>query len=66
MLDISDTVRFKGINGYKSDGTTVDTGVDFVALVIAIDSNGNRVCQPINGGEDQVGYPAIAKGNKGS
>ena len=64
MLDISDTVRFKGINGYKSDGTTVDTGVDFVALVIAIDSNGNRVCQPINGGEDQVGYPAIAKGTK--
>lgn len=64
MLDISDTVRFKGINGYKSDGTTVDTGVDFVALVIAIDSNGNRVCQPVNGGEDQVGYPAIAKGTK--
>lgn len=64
MLDISDTVRFKGINGYKSDGTTVDTGVDFVALVIEIDSNGKRVCQPINGGADQIGYPAIAEGTK--
>lgn len=64
MLDIQDTVRFKGVYGYKEDGTTVDTGVDFIALVINIDSSGNRVCQPINGGANQIGYPAIAAGTK--
>lgn len=64
MLDIQDTVRFVGINGYKEDGTTVDTGVDFIALVIAIDSSGYRVCQPINGGANNVGYPAIPAGTK--
>ena len=61
MLDIQDTFRCQGINGFKDDGVTVDTGVDFVALVIDIDSSGKRVCQPINGGPAQVGYPAIAK-----
>lgn len=64
MLDIGDTLRFVGINGYKEDFTTVDTGVDFVGLVIDIDSNGKFVIQPINGGGGataNVGYPAIAK-----
>ena len=41
---------------------TVDTGVDFVGLVIDIDSSGKRVIQPINGGANQKGYPAIIKG----
>lgn len=62
MLDIQDTVRFQGINGYKEGGTTPDTGVDFVGLVIDIDSSGKRVIQPINGGDNQKGYPAIAAG----
>lgn len=63
MLDIGDTLRFVGINGYKEDFTTVDTGVDFVGLVIDIDSSGKFVVQPINGGggaSANVGYPAIA------
>lgn len=62
MLDIQDTVRFQGINGFKEDGVTVDTGVDFVGLVVDVDSSGKRVIQPINGGLDQLGYPAIANG----
>jgi hypothetical protein len=62
MLDIGDTLRFIGINGYKEDFTTVDTGVDFVGLVIDIDSSGKFVVQPVNGGGGataNVGYPEI-------
>lgn len=59
MLDLQDTLRFQGVNGFKEDGVTVDTGVDFVGLVIDIDSSGKRVIQPINGGPNQIGYPAI-------
>jgi hypothetical protein len=62
-LDVDDTIRFHGVTGYKEDGT-VDTGVDFVALVIDIDSSGYRVCQPINGKTASGGYPAIAKDTK--
>ncbi len=60
MLDIQDTARFIGVSGYKEDGSTVDTGVDFVVLVIGIDSDGYRVCQPVNG--PTKGYPKIDKG----
>lgn len=61
VLDVNDTVRFVGVNGYKEDGS-VDTGVDFVALVIDIDSSGKRVCQPVNAKANGVGNPAIPEG----
>lgn len=60
MLDTDDTVRFVGINGYKEDGVTEDVGVDFIALVIDVDSSGNRTLQPVNGGKNNIGYPAIS------
>lgn len=64
MLDKDDTLRFVAINGYKEDGTTVDVGVDFVGLVIGNDSNGSRIVQPINGGKNNIGHPAIPAGTK--
>ncbi len=64
MIDIQDTVRFVGVNGYKEDGT-VDTGVDFVALVIDVDGSGHKIFQPINGKTaDGKGNPAIPAGTK--
>lgn len=64
MIDLQDTVRFVGINGYKEDGS-VDTGVDFVGLVIDIDGNGHKIFQPINSKtSDGKGYPAIPAGTK--
>lgn len=59
MLDMDDTLRFVGINGYKVDGITEDVGVDFVALVIDVDSNGHKILQPINGGAEFKGNPLI-------
>ena len=64
MLDIDDTVRFEGVNGYKDDGVTENIGVDFVGLVIDIDSNGYKVIQPINGKANGLGYPAIPADTK--
>lgn len=64
MIDIQDTVRFVGVNGYKEDGT-VDTGVDFVALVIDVDGSGHKIFQPINAKtSDGKGNPAIPAGTK--
>lgn len=64
MIDIQDTVRFVGINGYKDDGS-VDTGVDFVALVIDVDGSGHKIFQPVNSKtSDGKGYPAIPAGTK--
>lgn len=64
MIDIQDTVRFVGVNGYTEAGA-VDTGVDFVGLVIDIDGNGHKIFQPINSKTaDGKGYPAIPSGTK--
>lgn len=60
MIDVSDTVRFCGVDGFQADGTTPNTGVDFVALVIGVDGSGHKILQPINGGVDGKGYPTIA------
>lgn len=64
MIDIQDTVRFVGVNGYKEDGS-VDTGVDFVGLVVDVDGNGHKIFQPVNSyTADGKGYPAIPAGTK--
>lgn len=64
MIDIQDTVRFVGVNGYTELGT-VDTGVDFVGLVVDIDQNGHKIFQPVNSKTlDGKGYPAIPEGTK--
>lgn len=64
MIDIQDTVRFVDIDGYKEDGS-VDTGVDFVGLVIDVDGSGHKIFQPVNSKtSDGKGYPAIPEGTK--
>lgn len=62
ILDIRDTVAFLGVDSLSPDGTP-NPGVEFVALVLSIDGSGNRVFQPINGGEGG-GYPAIPAGTE--
>lgn len=59
MLDYHDTVRFVGVDGYKEDGETVSTGIEFMALVIGKNDNGHAILQPINGLKDNKGNPAI-------
>lgn len=62
VLDVMDTVRFLGINGYNSEGNETP-GVELVGLVISKSKEtGQANIMPINGKSKQVGFPEIPQG----